>query len=268
MKLLQEYGLDFRYLLDDILLETPKKSVESAPALVSNENRVSKVESSVPALSIKKPDRPPRQVPSATKKQEPQDLPPPPPPPMLSAAPSSTRRKKASAPLVLVGDDASGDRPVGPRAPASYHSNETLHPQPRGGSNSFTSHSAYSSRIESAQTTSRSPPSAMRSRTPVSAMARQDQVSMSNTTPVPSSPLVSPLARPPTSATPFRMRSDSYSSQVESLRGGGYESPREGSYRERPPRSARASPAPRSPAPAPPRSANRPVAFAQHDGMI
>lgn len=72
------------------------------------------------------------------------------------------------------------------------------------------------------------------------------------------------------SATPYRTRdrADSFRDREPDGTGG---------YRERLPRSARASPVPRSPAPLPPRSGNRPgsamgqrtpVAVAQHEGMI
>ena len=88
--------------------------------------------------------------------------------------------------------------------------------------------------------------------------------------PVPAVPLASPLPRPPLSAAPYRSRDRADSFRDKETDG-------TESYRERLPRSARASPVPRSPAPLPPRSANRPgsamgqrtpVAIAQHEGMI
>ncbi|KAF9532123.1 hypothetical protein CPB83DRAFT_58809 [Crepidotus variabilis] len=298
-KLLQEYGLDFRYLLDEILLEHPKKLLEPTPALSLNEHRVSRADVPVPALSIKKPERPPRQSPAAQSHDRPtHNLPEAPPPPTLSAAPPPVRRKRSPAPAPLASIANSSTipnnelaHPSGPRAPADFRGNDSLHlnllsPGPRGGPSGILSpnsaQSSYSSRGDNAPHSSRPPPSAMRARTPVSAVNRQEQATTPSSAPMPPGPLASPLPRPPMSAAPFRMRSDSYSSTAESYRGGGgYESPREasGSYRDRPPRSARASPAPRSPAPPPPgpRSSNRPgsaagqrtpVAVAQRDGMI
>lgn len=107
-----------------------------------------------------------------------------------------------------------------------------------------------------------------RARTPVSAV--QQPVTTPISAPAPAVPLASPLPRPPMSATPYRTRdrADSFRDREPDGTGG---------YRERLPRSARASPVPRSPAPLPPRSGNRPgsamgqrtpVAVAQHEGMI
>lgn len=111
----------------------------------------------------------------------------------------------------------------------------------------------------------------MRSRT----SAQQDSVPP-NSAPVPQMNLSSPLPRPPMSAAPFRMRERSDSVKDRDVLG--LEGAREGGgYHERPPRSVKASPAPRTPAVPPPRSANRPgstlgqrtpVAIAQHEGMI
>lgn len=119
------------------------------------------------------------------------------------------------------------------------------------------------------QNTANYPLSSMpRPRTPMSTVQQSTTTPIS--APVPAVPLASPLPRPPMSAVPYRSRD-----RADSLRD--RESDSNEGYRERIPRSARASPVPRSPAPLPPRSANRPgsamgqrtpVAVAQHEGMI
>ncbi|KAF8913204.1 hypothetical protein CPB84DRAFT_1760651 [Gymnopilus junonius] len=251
-KLLQEYGLDFRYLLDDSLSEKPKEHVKITTAFSFKEHRLSKeVSSSSFAKQVENNS-------SSTPLQSP------PPVPTISAAPPAINRRRT--PL-----------PNPPSSSASLGTPDSLYP-PSSGLKSPTaispqSNSAFSSRFDldhdgnSTNTTplysARQPPLTMaRARTPVSASQQPGSA------PIPGAPVASPLPRPMVSATSYRTRE----------RSGSFKD-RDGSesYRERPPRSARASPVPRSPAPLPPRSANRPgssmgqrtpVAVAQHEGMI
>lgn len=247
LQLLQEYGLDFRYLLDDILLEHPKEQSTFSSAFSFREHRMSKAGTTSTSGSLAK--------------RLDQDQTPPileaPPIPIISAAPP----------------------PVGVRrhlpVPPPIGNSDSLYPPPLdsikspSALNSSTSNSSYSGiRMD---TPGSVPPLfsgrqngnyPTRARTPVSASTPTSAL-------VPAVPVAAPSPRPPLSATPYRSRdrSDSFRDR-EGLSG----------YRERPPRSARASPIPGSPAaPLPPRSANRPgssmggrtpVAVPQHDGMI
>ncbi|KAF8167544.1 hypothetical protein B0H34DRAFT_669962 [Crassisporium funariophilum] len=274
-KLLQEYGLDFRYLLDDILAENPKEPSKVAPAFSLREHRLSKQTAQPVATFAKQVERQKSQT----------TLQPAPPPPMLSAAPPPVNRRRSPAPK------------QGSPAPPPIGNGESLYPppppsagikSPSGVLSPNSVGSAYSN-FNNTPLFSARPQLAnypTRARTPVSSVQQQQQ--QQSTTPVsapmPPLSLASPLPRTPMSAAPFRMRERSESirdrdREAADLYRERSESARERDYRERdrPPRSARASPVPRSPAPVPPRSANRPgsamgqrtpVAVPQHEGMI
>lgn len=255
LQLLQEYGLDFRYLLDNLLSEQPKEQIQVTTAFSFKEHRLSKDISSTSfakQIEVRSSSSP---------------LQSPPPVPTISAAPPAVNRRRTPAPPNLPS-----------LAPLSAGTPDSLHPLSSGLKSptviSPQSNSAFSSRFDpdhdNNNTTplysARPPPSAMaRARTPVSA---SQQPSTPGSAPIPGVPVASPLPRPTMSATPYRTRerSDSFKDREGSE-----------SYRERPPRSARASPVPRSPVALPPRSANRPgssvgqrapIAVAQHEGMI
>jgi len=213
-----------------------------------------------------------------------------PPPVTLSAAPPPVKRRRSPAPP-----------PLGPRsgspAPSINGNNDSLYPPPSAGLMSPTVNivspnsvgSAYSNNPRLDTTTplysGRPNPgnypsfSGMRPpRTPASTL-QQQQTTTPVSAPMPGPSLASPLPRSPMSAAPFRMRERSDSFRDREVSGSESYSAREATFRDRPPRSARASPVPRSPVPLPPRSANRPntplgggprtpVAVAQHEGMI
>ncbi|PPQ79863.1 LOW QUALITY PROTEIN: hypothetical protein CVT25_002919 [Psilocybe cyanescens] len=272
-KLLQEYGLDFRYLLDDLLLEKPKEPLKPAAAFSFSEHRLSK-EVSTAAFA--------KQV----EQQAAPVLPPAPPMPTLSAAPPPVNRRRTPAPLTQN------------TAPPPISNSDSLYPPPpqsaalKSPNNFMTPNSVGSTysnpgRFESAnngttaplfsarQNATNYPLSAMaRARTPVSAVQQQQATTPVSApiTNIPNVPLASPLPRPPMSATPYRTRERSDS--IKDRDNYGSDGYRE---RDRPPRSARASPVPRSPIPPPPRSAARPgsamgqrtpIAVPQHEGMI
>ncbi|KDR85544.1 hypothetical protein GALMADRAFT_234471 [Galerina marginata CBS 339.88] len=266
-KLLQEYGLDFRYLLDDRVLEKPKEPSKTTATFSFSEHRLSKEISSA----------------SFAKQVEQQSHPylqPAPPMPTLSAAPPPINRRRSPAPAA--------QRSASP-APSASTNPDSLYPSSTGlnfpavispsierfdSDVSNTTTPLFSSR----QNPSNFPLSAMaRARTPVSAV-RQLQPSTPVSAPIPAVPLASPLPRPPMSATSYRTRELSGSFRAEDDResADSYRDNRD-RERDRPPRSARASPVPRSPIPPPPRSANRPgssmgqrtpIAVAQREGMI
>ncbi|PPQ99518.1 hypothetical protein CVT24_005308 [Panaeolus cyanescens] len=268
-KLLQEYGLDFRYLLDEILVEHPKEEPKTASKIAFSDHRLSK-QSELSLANLAKLVEP----------QSQSTLAPPPPPPTISAAPPPINRRRSPLPGA-----GGGSRTPAPPPPqlnledAEYTMPSASLRSPGSGNSGY---SNMTSRLGD-NTPSNAPllnarlpypPSALRSRTPT-----QTQSNTPGSAPMSNVPLASPLPRQPASATPYRMRdrSDSYRSDGhrEGSESGADPS---GSYRERPPRSARASPTPRSPVPLPPRSANRPgsamgqrtpvAAVAQREGMI
>ncbi|KAF8807915.1 hypothetical protein BYT27DRAFT_7190004 [Phlegmacium glaucopus] len=259
-KLLQEYGLDFRYLFDDILIENHKGSSQAAPAFSFRDHRVSKE-----TEKLSSPD-------ATEQTEQPMILPPAPPPPILSAAPPPVNRRRLLIP-----------KPASP-APPSTSNTDSLYPPPpataalKSPNGVLSANSSVGSIYSNVNTPlysarpqhSFQPP---RARTPVSATK---YIAPPLSAPMPKVNLVSPLPRSPASAASFRMRerSDSLREREDS---DSYRSKEGKSDWDRMPKSARASPIMRSPAPLPPRSANRPgsamsqrtpVAVPQHEGMI
>lgn len=279
IKLLQEYGLDFRYLLDELLVEKPKEPIKVSASFSFSEHRLSK---EITSASFSKQVEQERQQPSP-----PPTLPPAPPMPTLSAAPPPINRRRTPAPINPNPPPSSAPPPIGdsdslyPPLPMSAITQSSNLKSPN---NLMSPSSAYSNagRFEISNSTTAPlfstrqnatnyPLSAMaRARTPVSSVQQLQQATTPLTAPIPNVPLASPLPRAPMSATPYRMRDRSDSIKDRD----GSESYRE---RERPPRSARGSPVPRSPIPPPPRSSARPgssmgqrtpVAVPQREGMI
>ena len=190
--------------------------------------------------------------------------------PTLSAPPPPTNRRRSPAP-------ATQSQKLSNPLPPPTGNAGSLQPPPSAGLKSpgsilstnngrFEIPNATAPLFSLRQNTPNYPLSSLaRARTPVSAV--QQPVTTPVSAPVPAVPLASPLPRPPMSAAPYRPRdrADSFREREQDNE----------SYRERLPRSARASPVPRSPAP---RSGNRPgsamgqrtptVAVAQHEGMI
>ncbi|KAF9011134.1 hypothetical protein BDQ17DRAFT_1420558 [Cyathus striatus] len=258
-KLLEEYGLDFRFLLNAILVQHPKVPDDPVVKFSLQDHRMSKqiqpsTQKLIKHVEIVSPQ-----------------LPPAPPPPTISAPPLSRRRGPGPSsdstspprqgawgslqPPPSAGlqppSSAGGRTPLSPHSPASVYTNETT-PVANSARPPYTS-GPY---------TSGYPASAInRSRTPVSAAVGNNTTPLS--APIPGAPLPSPLPRrvksPPLSANPYRPPTAPGARDRES----------DGEFqraKERPPRSHRGSPAPRSPAP-PPRSANRP-GVPPREGMI
>ncbi|KAF9486401.1 hypothetical protein BDN70DRAFT_869926 [Pholiota conissans] len=252
-KLLQEYGLDFRYLLDDILLEHPKEQSKFSSTFSFREHRLSKAGPSSTSDLAKQIEQSSMSLPQA-----------PPIPTILPAPPPIAPRRTLPTPQVSQKSSSPLPPPIG--------NNDSLYPPSEGmrspgiispgAANSSYSNMRYDANNSVAPLLSARQNMA-RSKTPVSS------ASTPMSAPPPSVPVTAPIPRPPVSATTYRTRDRSGSIKD-----------REGSegYFERPVRSARASPVPRSPAvPLPPRSANRPgssmggrtpVAVPQHEGMI
>jgi len=273
-KLLQEYGLDFRYMFHEILVEDPKKLTEVKTTLSLDDYSITRSTSIIKKLEQKQLTPLTEATPIPGAPTPPVNLTPPPP---LNHRKSPGRTAKAPPPPLnnesLYALPSANEALVPPSAGFKLGGN-VLSPNSVG--------STYSSRFENASTnaplfSSRpnpapfTPLSAMRARTPVSAALHQEQATPPDSAPIPQANPTSPLPRPPLSAMPQWMRDRSDS--VKSKDGTGTESIREGGglYNERPPRSARGSPAVVS------RSANRPgsstgqrtpAAVAQHEGMI
>ncbi|TFK42011.1 hypothetical protein BDQ12DRAFT_645406 [Crucibulum laeve] len=270
-KLLQEFGLDFRFLLDALLVEHPKESGLTKQAFSFQEHRISRQfePASANAVKAKLAEMLSPQLPSA------------PPPPALSAPPPSRRRSPAPTPAHA------------PSAPSALNSN-SLHPPPSAGlyppsssgirsGNSVTSAntpqsaaSVYTNDTQYSTTPGPSARAPYTSQYPASAIVRSrtplGQSTTPSSAPAPAAPVASPLPRrarsPPMSANPLRPPTAPGARDRERFE----ERPRD----RPPPRSARASPVPRSPAP-PPRSANRPgssagqrppIAVPSREGMI
>ena len=279
-KLLQEYGLDFRYMFHEILVKDPKKPTEAKATLSLDERSISR------SISItKKPEQKPLTSPT-------EDIPmsEPPTPPVISTPPPPLNRHKspgrtAKAPPPPLNNESlyalpSTNEALVPPSAGFKPGGSVLSPNSAG--------STYSSRFENASTnaplfSSRPNPvplSAVRARTPVSAALHQEQAYPPNSAPVPQTNLTSPLPGPPLSAMPqwMRDRSDSVKTNGPDGQRTGTEREGGGMYNEHAPRSARGSPAQRTPAVVPSRSANRPgsamgqrtpaAAVAQHEGMI
>ena len=189
-------------------------------------------------------------------------LPPAPPPPMISAAPPPINRRRAQKRMAPSPVPPPGDKDDLPAYSAVKSANGVL------------SQNSVDSTYSNFNTDMENVPQPPRARTPVSAAKHLFSPPLS--APMPNNNLISPLLRSPMSSASFRMRerSESFREQKDS-----------DSYRtdyrdrDRPPKSARASPIPipRSPVTLPPRSANRPgsamsqrtpVAVPQHEGMI
>ncbi|KAG5635916.1 hypothetical protein H0H81_009678 [Sphagnurus paluster] len=275
-KLLQEYGLDFRFLFEDILVVNPKKSPKPVPSFSFQDHQLPKIE---PAPSRRRAATPASNQPTTNQTSLPalqiDSLAPPAAlrsgisPGSSSSLPSASSNHSTNS-AYSIATAALYNTPNTSTIPASFN------PTPRDASRTPASAVPPRSRTPSsaAPPRSRTPVSAAppRSRTPVSAApprsARTPALS-----PIPpgssspaqqDTPVASPLPRrarsPPPSGSPFRPRERD-------------EAQWSSSDRERPPRDARSSPAP------PPRSSNRPgsisqtqrpppVAVPQREGMI
>ncbi|KAF9453876.1 hypothetical protein P691DRAFT_718920 [Macrolepiota fuliginosa MF-IS2] len=97
-KLLQEHGLDFRYLLDQLVVEKPKETDKGSTHFSFAAHRLSKqgdLSSLVKQLDIGQSTPQPPPQPEEKEQSSVQQLPPPPPPPTLSAPPPTRRRTPA-----------------------------------------------------------------------------------------------------------------------------------------------------------------------------
>ena len=287
-QLLQEYGLDFRYMLDQVLVESPKEFAEARVSFFHEQNAVSTND-----LGFSKESA--RRHPNTS--SEDMVLPGPPTPPLLAAPPPPVTRRRPLASAVTLTASPPPPLPVSetlhlpqPTDPGNIEAHGDLYPSApalRPGIAAQSPGSTYSGRLESAPANAPlfshtnqplyPPLSALRARTPVSTATQYEQSSLAPTSaPVTQANFASPLPRPPMSAIPFKMpdRSDSVRGKDSSV----LENAKDNimAY-DRPMRSARASPALRMPG-LPLRSANRPgsatgqrtpvAAVAQHEGMI
>ena len=221
-QLLQEYGLDFRFLFEELLVEKPKikDTVTSSAPFTFRRNQISK-----PAEPLRTPVLPS----SIRRSLAPRPASPP------SILPASTYAASASV-------TSNSDTPLAPSIPSDFHSSLA---RSRSSPLTTSTYAAASAQLPTSLST--------RSRTPTSTAPASAPLSVP---PLPV-PLVSPAPRraksPTASALPQRQASAP-------------------TYRERPPRPLKASPAP------PPRSMNRPgsatsrrpppVAVPQREGMI
>ena len=192
-------------------------------------------------------------------------LPPAPPPPMISAAPPPINRRRLK-------------RMVPSPVPPPVDNDDSPAYSAIKSPNGVLSQNSVDSTHSNINTDTENVPQPPRARTPISAAKYLFSPPLS--APMPNNNVISPLLRSPMSTASFRMRerSESFREQKDS------DSYRSRDWdrtdyrdRDRPPKSARASPIPRSPAILPPRSANRPgsamsqrtpVAVPQHEGMI
>ena len=199
--------------------------------------------------------------------EQPMELPPAPPPPMISAAPPPINRRRIPKRMAL-----------SPAPPPMDDNDELPAYSAIKSANSVLSQNNVESAYSNINTGMQNVLQLPRARTPVSAV--KHLVSPPVSAPMPNNNLISPLLRSPMSTASLRMRdrSDSFREQKDSDSYRSRDWDRT-DYRERdrPPKSARASPIPRSPVPLPLRSANRPgsamsqrtpVAVPQHEGMI
>ncbi|KAG6831966.1 hypothetical protein H0H87_003301 [Tephrocybe sp. NHM501043] len=264
-KLLQDYGLDFRYLLDELLIEKFKsrEDPKSIPQFSFTDQMDLKIEPApvsrrkipAPSSASATPNRPPLQLDSL-------------------APPSSAASKRSG--VVSPG----GNSPLHSGA-SGYSTNSNYSSLTAGMYNTPNASAVSASFDKDAPPRSHTPVSAApRARTPVSAAPPRSRTPVSAT---PSrsalrSPAVPPLSAPPiqgdmplVSPTPRRPRSPPMSASLRA-RGdhNGEDNWTSASDRERPPRAAKSSPAP------PPRSRNRPsstqqrpsVAIPQREGMF
>ncbi|KAF8079188.1 exo84 subunit/exocyst complex component [Lyophyllum atratum] len=265
-KLLQEYGLDFRYLLDGLLVEKPKEPMKPIPQFTFDDHQMPKIEA-VPASRRRTPAPP--------------SNPTTPNPPTLQVdnlAPPGSAIRSALSPA--------GNSPLLSAASGyttnSSYSNATaaLYNTPNASAVSASFNLPGSTRAPPASATlprSRTPvsPAPPRARTPASAAPPRSR------TPVSAAPPRSAALRPP--ASPHPPLSGSATGQDVPMaspvprRARDRDRERDEEWtsdRERPPRSSRSSPVP------PPRSSNRPgssagqaprsplVAIPQREGMI
>ncbi|KAG6901721.1 hypothetical protein C0995_008689 [Termitomyces sp. Mi166 len=272
-KLLQEYGLDFRYLLEDLLIKKvePKEDVKSVPQFSFSDQMGVKIEP-VPSSRRKTPAPPNDQTPIRPTLQ------------IENLAPPSPAASKRS------GISPVGNSPL--LSAASAYSTNSNYSNITGGAFNMPSVSALAAAFnrEVPQTpTSAAPP---RPRTPASALPPRARTPVSPAPPRPRTPLsAAPLRStaalrspvPPASAsaaqgdplvspTARRPRSPLMNATIRTRdrERNGDDEWASASDRERPSRAAMSSPPP------PPRSTNRPssiqqrppVVFSQRDGMI
>ncbi|KAG6841742.1 hypothetical protein C0991_007628 [Blastosporella zonata] len=261
-KLLQEYGLDFRYLLEELLVE--KVKVKEEPK-------------SVPEFSFPDQDLKIEPVPASRRKTpappSTQTTPNPPSLKIDSLAPPSSAVSKRSG-VVSPG----GNSPL--LSAASGYSTTSNYSTLTAGVYNIPNASASSATFDRdalPPPRSRTPVSAAppRARTPVSAAPPRARTPVSAAPPrsgVPRTPGVPPQSAPPNqgdiplvSPTPRRPRTPPASASIRARNGNGDDEWASASDRERPPRAAKSSPAP------PPRSTNRPGSThqrSQREGMF
>ncbi|KAF5323438.1 hypothetical protein D9611_005568 [Ephemerocybe angulata] len=248
-KLLEEYGLDFKYLLNQLLVPTPTNAADDHASFHVNEHRQSKQI----VMAVRSFQQPPSQIKTKASITHLQTAPP---PPQLSAPPISRRRTPGPPPSPGASGSGSG----------SINSSSNNLPPPIG-SAVLRDMGDPSLAAPTPTPTGRS---MYRSRTPVSAADRN---------PPPSAGLASPLpTRRPTNDSLHSSVGSNGSSAAGGGGGGvvGYfsssdrdrERDRDRDRGDRPPRSLRGSPAPGAvsrtgtgspaPVPPPPRSLNRP----------
>ncbi|RDB19331.1 Exocyst complex component EXO84 [Hypsizygus marmoreus] len=290
-KLLQEYGLDFRFLLDELLVPKPKEKPQPLPQFTFPDYQMPKIE---PVPASRRRGAPPSttNLPPPTLQVD-----------SLAPPPSATSIRSPSSPSNHNNTPLLSAPPLSGYSTASNYSNATHNPYPSAMSVSFNVPPPSSSRdrdrdgtrtpISAAPPRSRTPASAAppRARTPISAAPPRVRTPVSAApprvrTPVSAAP---PRARTPASAAPPPMSAPAYGERGdmplvspvprrtrggERERGGGeWERERERERERDEERAARSSPAP------PPRSMNRPgstagqrlpppVAVPQREGMI
>ncbi|KAF6766749.1 nuclear mRNA splicing protein [Ephemerocybe angulata] len=249
-KLLEEYGLDFKYLLNQLLVPTPTNAADDHASFHVNEHRQSKQI----VMAVRSFQQPPSQIKTKASITHLQAAPP---PPQLSAPPISRRRTPGPPPSPGASASGSGS--------GSINSSSNNLPPPIG-SAVLRDMGDPSLAAPTPTPTGRS---MYRSRTPVSAAERN---------PPPSAGLASPL---PTRRPTNDLHSSVGSNGSSAAGGGGggvvgyfsssdrdRERERDRDRGDRPPRSLRGSPAPGAvsrtgtgspaPVPPPPRSLNRP----------
>jgi hypothetical protein len=248
-------------MLDEILVENPLEVKFSEPLHEYN----TRTNEQTP-LSARKGSARGHPKPS----QDDMVLPGPPTPPTLAAPPPPVNRRKPPA-----AKPASNHPPPLPGNDAPIQQAAESNPDPAPYSARLESGPANQPQFSSRTNQSSYPPSALRARTPISDVTQQEHNPLPLTSaPVPQTNFVSPLPRPPMSAS-LRMQDRSDSIKSKDSRASENTKESNTAY-ERPMRSAKPSPAPRINGPPPLRSSRpgsamgqrTPVAVAQHEGMI